>query len=89
METHMDTDSKYWFPAKRYGWAWGLPISWQGWLVLAAFVALLVLGTFLLPPRTAMAAYLAYVVALGALLTGVCWLTGEPTRWRWGSGNRD
>jgi hypothetical protein len=36
-----------------------------------------------------MAAYLAYVIALGALLTGVCWLTGEPTRWRWGSGERD
>jgi hypothetical protein len=32
-EDHM---SRYWFPAKRYGWGWGLPVTWQGWAVLAA-----------------------------------------------------
>lgn len=25
---------KYWFPAKRFGWGWGLPSAWQGWVVL-------------------------------------------------------
>lgn len=25
---------KIWFPAKRYGWGWGLPVTWQGWVVL-------------------------------------------------------
>jgi hypothetical protein len=29
----MQTERKYWFPAKRYGWGWGIPSSWQGWLV--------------------------------------------------------
>jgi hypothetical protein len=33
----MQTERKYWFPAKRYGWGWGIPCSWRGWLVLAAF----------------------------------------------------
>ena len=80
----MESDRKYWFPAKRYGWGWGLPVRWQGWLVIAAFVGLLVLGVFLFPPRTQMAAYLTYVIALGALLCAVCWLKGEPPRWRWG-----
>jgi hypothetical protein len=23
---------KIWFPAKRYGWGWGLPCCWQGWV---------------------------------------------------------
>jgi hypothetical protein len=23
-------DKTYWFPAKRYGWGWGLPTVWQG-----------------------------------------------------------
>ncbi len=36
----MQTEPKYWFPAKRYGWGWGIPNTWQGWLVLAVFAAL-------------------------------------------------
>ena len=37
-EMKLDAQPKYWFPAKRYGWGWGLPGTWQGWLVVAAFV---------------------------------------------------
>jgi hypothetical protein len=33
-----------WFPAKRYGWGWGLPVAWQGWVVLLAWLALFVGG---------------------------------------------
>ena len=28
-----DKSPPYWFPAKSYGFGWGLPITWQGWLV--------------------------------------------------------
>jgi hypothetical protein len=80
----MSSEHKYWFPAKRYGWGWGIPSTWQGWLVLAVFVALLVAGSFVFPPRANLIAYLAYVIVLSVLLTGVCWLKGEPPRWRWG-----
>ena len=80
----MRSDPRYWFAAKRYGWGWGWPSAWQGWLVLAAFLGLLVAGTFLLPPRTAPAAYLIYVAVLSVALIAVCWLKGEPARWRWG-----
>jgi drug/metabolite transporter (DMT)-like permease len=59
-------------------------MTWQGWLVLAAFMALAVAGTFLFWPRKAMAAYIVYLAVLSALLIGVCWLKGEPARWRWG-----
>ena len=37
----MQTERDYWFPAKRYGWGWGIPNRWQGWLVLAVFAGLL------------------------------------------------
>jgi lipoprotein signal peptidase len=84
----MPGERKYWFPAKRYGWGWGIPSTWQGWLVLAGFVILLVIGSTLFPPRKQMWAYLAYVVALGALLIGICWLKGEPPRWRSGGDER-
>ena len=46
----MQTDPEYWFPAKRYGWGWGIPNTWQGWLVLAVFGALLAAGSVVLPP---------------------------------------
>jgi hypothetical protein len=58
--------AEYWFPAKRYGWGWGLPTAWQGWLVFVGYILLLVVGAFLFPPREALAAYLTYVAALSA-----------------------
>jgi hypothetical protein len=76
----------YWFPAKRYGWGWGLPLSWQGWVVLAAFVGLLGAGFLIFPPSKELGLLLAYVVLLSALLIAICWLKGEPPRWRWGNG---
>jgi hypothetical protein len=79
----MQMDAKYWFPAKRYGWGWGLPATWQGWFVLVVFVALVAGGAFVFRPKEHLAIYLSYVVVLSALLMGVCWLTGEPPHWRW------
>lgn len=80
----MPDSGNYWFPAKRYGWGWGPPVTWQGWVVFAAFFALIGLGIHLFPPRQALAAFILYVVVLSVLLIGVCWLKGEPPRWRWG-----
>ena len=80
----MPTERDYWFPAKRYGWGWGFPITWQGWLVFAAWFTLLLAGIKLFPPRQSLAAFLLYVIVLGAVLIAVCWLKGEPPRWRWG-----
>ena len=74
--------ARYWFPAKRYGLGWGLPSSWQGWVVLAAYVSLLAAGALLLPPASA--PFLAFAAILTALLTAICWARGEPPRWRWG-----
>ena len=80
----MPDSGNYWFPAKRYGWGWGLPIAWQGWLVLAAFFVLVLLGIRWFPPRQSMPVFFLYIAVITALLTGVCWLKGEPPRWRWG-----
>ena len=46
----MPSRKQYWFPAKRYGWGWGLPSSWQGWIVLFIFIAMVALGFFVFPP---------------------------------------
>lgn len=88
-EDHISTDRKYWFPAKRYGWGWGLPNAWQGWVVLIGFLLLVCGGSILFSPAKQLAVYVAYVAMLCVLLVAVCWLTGEPPRWRWGDDQRE
>ena len=80
----MPRRTRYWFRAKRYGWGWGLPATWQGWVVLVAFVALVVLAAIIFPPPKHLWSYLACVAVLCLFVAGICWLKGEPPRWRWG-----
>ena len=75
-------EKKYWFPAKRYGWGWGPPCAWEGWVVLAAWAGLVIGGAFLFAKRIGI--FIPYVLILGAALTVIGWLKGEPPRWRWG-----
>jgi len=78
-----DEDREIWFPAKRYGWGWGLPVAWQGWVVLLVYMVLLYLGVkeYLRAPDLMFFAYLA-VITLGLIV--ICYKKGEPPRWRWG-----
>ncbi|MDE2429187.1 MAG: hypothetical protein KGM99_10685 [Burkholderiales bacterium] len=80
----MSYEQKYWFPAKRYGWGWGIPTCWQGWLVLGGFIALISAGAWIFPPHLRPVAYLCYVSALSVVLVFICWKKGEPPQWRWG-----
>lgn len=72
----------YWFPAKEQGWGWGLPITWQGWLVYAIAAALLVAGFFIFPAATNYVRFLIYNWSVVLLVLVVCWLKGEPLRLR-------
>ena len=76
--------ARYWFRAKRYGWGWGLPLTWEGWVALVGFLVLIVADGFVFPPAKALLSYIACAAGLTVLLLAVCWLKGEPTRWRWG-----
>lgn len=80
----MSQEPRYWFPAKRYGWGWGAPVTWQGWAVLAGFVALLVVGSVVIPPARHLGWFFVYQAVLCAVLVAVCYRKGEPPRWRWG-----
>lgn len=80
----MDPARHYWFPAKRYGWGWGLPIAWQGWLVLGIFVALVLSAALFVLPWSGLLMFYVLVGFLVACLALVCWYTGEPSHWRWG-----
>lgn len=84
-QTNMNQDKPaYWFPAKRYGWGWGPPNCWQGWLALFIYVALSVTGIPLLDATHHTVPYLIYISALTIAMVVVCWLKGEQPKWRWG-----
>jgi hypothetical protein len=74
----------YWFPAKRFGWGWGFPVTWQGWAVLIVYAVLLGLIAVKFEPHGHPAAFAVGVAILTLALGVVCWLKGEPPRWRWG-----
>ena len=88
----MEDRDKYWFPAKRFGWGWGPPATWQGWVVLVGYIAVVaVIGTYLSPDRHPLLFPIGIVLAT-CVLIGICLKKGEPPAWRWGgetSSDRD
>ncbi len=80
----MEKQATYWFPAKTYGWGWGLPSVWQGWVVLAIAAALYLLGFLAIDPNTRPLLFAAFVTVVSIALVAVCMAKGEPPRWRWG-----
>jgi hypothetical protein len=81
----MGNQPTFWFPAKRYGWGWGLPVRWQGWLVFVGYLGLVYAGISYFRPRQAALSFLLYAAVLTAVLIVIVALKGErPVRWRWG-----
>jgi len=78
-------ENEFWFPAKRYGWGWGLPVKWQGWVVFAAwFGSIYAAGSYFRPQRN-LSGFLISAAIATVLLVVVIVLKGEkPLAWRWG-----
>ncbi len=79
----------YWFRPKRYGYG-ATPITWQGWLLTIAFVALLIGIMKMLEAGfgggQARVAVLAATAAATVLFIWISWRkTDGAWRWRWGT----
>jgi uncharacterized membrane protein YhaH (DUF805 family) len=61
-----------------------LPVKWQGWLALVAYIAVVAIGVHRWPPSQDMPAFVAVVLLASVAFVLVCWWKGEPPRWRWG-----
>jgi hypothetical protein len=81
-------DPRIWFPAKKYGWGWGPPCCWQGWVVMLAWLALVAAGVLILAPRN-LVLFVAFTVVMGGGLIVVVAAKGEKPRWRWGDDAND
>ncbi len=80
-------ESKLWFARKRWGWGW-TPVTWQGWAVVAAYVALVGSGAFLfLREEYADGGVLAFLVWTAGYTVWLVMLSlkhGPRPRWQWG-----
>ncbi|MFZ5748070.1 MAG: hypothetical protein ACOY45_10515 [Pseudomonadota bacterium] len=82
-ERALHVRSGYWFAPKLFGLG-ATPVTWQGWLSLAVYVALFY-GLLHLTHDT-----LVRIATMGPLTLAYLWLVWTKTdggwRWRWGPG---
>lgn len=74
----MKIEPNYWFPAKRYGWGWGLPTRWQGWACLTIYAASVSVFIHFFRPAREPGMFTLGITLLTLGLATVCWLKGEP-----------
>jgi hypothetical protein len=76
--------NNYWFPAKKYGYGWGMPCHIYGWIVFVIFIAWFSLSLIYLNPRSHPMG--CGISLIGSILFLYSFLkaNGEPARWRWG-----
>ncbi|KTE19672.1 hypothetical protein ATE67_13585 [Sphingopyxis sp. H050] len=77
---HLLLDDRPWFRAKRRGYGTGLPIAWQGWVMLAMHIALITGVAVLLGDRPAL---LTIAVVLAGLAPMPLYRAKTEGGWRW------
>ncbi|MEA3264866.1 MAG: hypothetical protein U9R07_15430 [Pseudomonadota bacterium] len=81
------TEPKPWFAAKRFGYGAGWPISWQGWALLAGYLAILAIVGWLdqqSDGRVRTIAFAVFVAATATFASLVYQRTAGGWKWRWG-----
>jgi hypothetical protein len=86
-----DNPEGFWFKRKLYGWGW-TPAKWQGWVVILAFVAVILWNgvSFGLitkksdPTDSMLFWFFAKIIIAVAALIFICYKKGEKPRWQWG-----
>ena len=78
---------KPWFRVKRFGYGAGLPVSWEGWAVLAVFLALVLAISTLGAPLSVShpLAYFAAIIAPSIALVWIAWRKSDRS-WKWRNG---
>ncbi|HAS6165831.1 TPA: hypothetical protein RQK97_002805 [Vibrio vulnificus] len=73
-----------WFAKRRYGWGWGVPTTWQGWMVLGSYCVALYITSSYFHPQSEPFTWALCIVIQTALLIAFCYWKGERPSWSWG-----
>lgn len=85
---------KYWFKRRRYGYGW-LPVTWQGWLTIIVFLAVVFGGMVILKDTRhnefsiEVVWYLLLVFLDIVVVTFIARKKGPAPKWRWGKSDKD
>jgi hypothetical protein len=74
---------KAWFPKKKYGYGWGFPSKWQGWITMLIYLLLMFTGAIFLSKRNIWL-FVLFTIILSGILISVCYWKGEKPGWHWG-----
>lgn len=77
---HLFLDNRPWFRPKSRGYGTGLPIAWQGWLLMALHIALITGVAVLLRERPVL---MTIVVILAGLAPLPIYRARTEGGWRW------
>ena len=79
----MSIDHPEWFAPKRFGYGAGLPIAWQGWAVLAVYIAVVAAVMALASTRPVVIAAVL-IPATVTLIVVAARTTRGGWHWNWG-----
>ena len=82
---HLLLDKRPWFRAKTHGYGTGLPIAWQGWVLLVMHIALIFGLVMLLRDQPVV---LAITTLLAAFVPLPLYRARTEGGWRWNRGGR-
>lgn len=77
---HLFIDDRPWFRAKSRGYGTGLPIAWQGWLLLGLHIALIAGLAVLLQGRPVI---MTIAIILAAVVPMPIYRSRTEGGWRW------
>jgi hypothetical protein len=88
----MAAPKDYWFKPKRYGWGWGLPATWQGWVSFGIFITVWLIALAMLVPTDSgdlkaknIIIFITIMLLDVAGLVYISFKHGESPKWRWGN----
>lgn len=80
---------KPWFHPKKYGYGWGMPAIWQGWVILLGYIAF-ILYDFLRIDRKSHSAsdtllnFIPQIILASIILFLIVRITSGKPKWHWG-----
>jgi hypothetical protein len=87
-----DNPEGVWFKRRLYGWGW-VPAKWQGWVIISAFIGILLLNGIYFaskvspnaePTNLDLGIFFGVMILSIILLFWICYKKGEKPEWSWG-----